>query len=156
MSAFTIYAIVLTGIYIIYYPVTIMMDLFGKKGQKKDGVEVFNTEDMDDADEYSGTVVSETDGGYHVGGGEADDAGQVVVDEPIPDPVVEPERSDVPLTPADEEQQRDQHLYETLKEEQLNPISIDYQEEYDAASYMVAMQQPLSSKTRIFRQIVEY
>lgn len=150
MSVFSIYAIVLTGIYIIYYPVTIMMDLFGKKGQKKDGVEVFNTDDMSDGEEDSGTVVSETADGYHVGDEEAPEA----VEEPAPAVVDEPEP--VPVTPADEEQQRDQHLYETLQQEQLNPINVDYQEEYDAASYMVAMQQPLSSKTKIFRQIVEY
>ena len=49
MSAFGIWAIILTGIYLIYYPVVIFLDLFGKKGQKKDGVEVFDTGAGDEA-----------------------------------------------------------------------------------------------------------
>lgn len=146
MSAFTIYAIVLTGIYIIYYPVQIMLDLFGKKGQKKDGVEEFNTEDSPAEEEDSGIIISETADGYVEGIPNAADS----------EDSLKPEVPDVapPLTPAEEEQLRDQTLYESLTQEQLNPVHVDYQEEYDADAFMVAMGQPLSSTTRIFKQIV--
>lgn len=153
MSVFTIYAIVLTGIYIIYYPVTIMMDLFGKKGQKKDGVEVFNTGDMtvDDEEEETGTVVSETADGYHVGDlpetPESEQAAGDYVQQPEPEPQV--------LTPAEEQDRKDQELYDSLLQDNYQVIIPEYQEEYDSASYMVAMQQPINSKSKILRQIID-
>lgn len=160
MSVWIIYAIVLTGLYIIYYPVMILLDLFGKKAQKRDGYEVFNTgseSELLDEEEESGVVVSETAEGYSVGGTtleveeeeqlEGSEEGQ---EDPEPAPlIVEP----VPV--IDEAKERDQRLYETLLQEQLNPIKVDYQEEYDAASYLVVSQQPLNSKSRILRTILE-
>ena len=153
MSVFTIYAIVLTGIYIIYYPVTIMMDLFGKKGQKKDGVEVFNTGDMtvEDEEVETGTVVSETADGYHVGDlPETSDSEQTsgdAVQQPEPEPQV--------LTPAEEQERKDQELYDSLLQENYQVIVPEYQEEYDSASYLVAMQQPINTKSKILRQIID-
>ena len=46
MGAFAIYAFVVTGLYILYMSAVIMKDLFGKKGQKKDAAEEFNTADV--------------------------------------------------------------------------------------------------------------
>ena len=46
MGAFAIYAFVVTGLYILYMSAVIMKDLFGKKGQKKDAAEEFNTADI--------------------------------------------------------------------------------------------------------------
>ncbi|MDY3936639.1 MAG: hypothetical protein SOZ07_08345 [Prevotella sp.] len=43
MGAFGIYAIVVTFLFLVYYIVMISMDLFGKKGEKKNGVEVIHT-----------------------------------------------------------------------------------------------------------------
>lgn len=43
MGAFGIYAIVVTFLFLIYYIVMISMDLFGSKGEKKNGVEVIHT-----------------------------------------------------------------------------------------------------------------
>ena len=40
MSAFGIFAAILTFVYVIYYAVMISMDLFGNKSQQKDNVEV--------------------------------------------------------------------------------------------------------------------
>ena len=39
MSAFGIFAAILTFVYVIYYAVMISMDLFGNKSQQKDNVE---------------------------------------------------------------------------------------------------------------------
>lgn len=159
MSVFTIYAIVLTGLYIIYYPVTILMDLFSKKGQKRNGFEVFNTgaeSESSDEEEESGVVVSETAEGYSVGDpvpvleeGQQEGAGEAPVQVVEPTPVVEDS------VPVDEVNERDQKLYETLTKQQLDPVSVKYQEEYDAASYLVVSQQPLHTKSRILRTIVE-
>lgn len=43
MGAFGIYALVVTFIFVIYYIVTICMDLFSTKGEKKENVEVIHT-----------------------------------------------------------------------------------------------------------------
>ena len=66
MSAFAIYAFVVTGLYIVYMAVAILMDLFGKKGQKKDSAEEFNNSDMAGGEDDSecGTLVDETPDGY--------------------------------------------------------------------------------------------
>ena len=55
MGAFAIYAFVVTGLYILYMSAVIMKDLFGKKGQKKDAAEEFNTADIG---EESSTSIS--------------------------------------------------------------------------------------------------
>ena len=45
MSAFGIFAAILTFVYVIYYAVMISMDLFGSKSQQKENVEVIATLD---------------------------------------------------------------------------------------------------------------
>ena len=42
MGSFVIYVIVVTFIFVIYYVVMICLDLFGTRGEKKDGVEVIH------------------------------------------------------------------------------------------------------------------
>ena len=65
MSVFAIYAFVITGLYIVYMSVVICLDLFGKKGQEKDGSEEIVTDGIVDGEDES-TLVSEVDGGYSV------------------------------------------------------------------------------------------
>ena len=77
MNAFAIYAFVVTGLYIVYMAVAILMDLFGKKGQKKDTAEEFNNSDMSggDDDGEGGTLVDETPDGYSTRDANAVDEG---------------------------------------------------------------------------------
>lgn len=56
MSAFGIFAAILTFVYVIYYAVMISMDLFGNKSQQKDNVEVIASLDNKHHEE----VVDET------------------------------------------------------------------------------------------------
>ena len=63
MSSYFIFAIALTVAYIIYFAVTIMQDLYGKKKDGKNDVEVFTV--TDDTDE--GVQVSESDSGFSIG-----------------------------------------------------------------------------------------
>lgn len=57
MSAFGIFAAILTFVYVIYYAVMISMDLFGSKSQQKDNVEVIASIDGKHSEEE---IVDET------------------------------------------------------------------------------------------------
>ena len=59
------------------------------------------------------------------------------------------------LTPAGEQARKDQELYDSLLQENYQVIVPEYQEEYDSASYLVAMQQPINTKSKILRQIID-
>ena len=155
MSAFGIWAIILTGIYIIYYPVVICLDLFGKQGQRKDGEEVFDTgagegDGSVDADEETPTNVYETENGYRVGdelAGDEEEESPQVVEDPAP----------APLTP---EQQRDaefKDMNERIKETLENKAQVvipEYQQTLDADSFLMAMSQPMNKKSRIKRHVL--
>ena len=170
MGVFTIYAFVVTGLYILCMAVLILMDLFGKKGQKKDNVEEFNNSDMsgdDDSDE-GGTLVDETPNGEATRS--ADDSGssaENIVEEEESDDAehaddeVEQQEQLVDDGPDDEEllnqeMEESQAYYESLKavQEQMDPISPHYQDEYRSEDFAVIMAQPMSQKSRILRNFV--
>lgn len=65
MDSYFIFAIVLTILYIIYYAVIVIQDLYGKKGTDKPGEEIFDL-DLEDTTEES-INVSENDTGFSVG-----------------------------------------------------------------------------------------
>lgn len=65
MGAYGIFVAILTFVLIIYYAVTIGMDLLGSKGKKKEEVEVFNVGDSGGEDiAEQPTVVSEGEDPY--------------------------------------------------------------------------------------------
>ncbi len=65
MKSFVIFAIVVTVIYVIYYTVIIVQDLYGKPKDDKSQAESFDVSDM--AEEEESIAVSESDGGFSVG-----------------------------------------------------------------------------------------
>lgn len=65
MKPFVIFAIVVTVIYVIYYAVIIVQDLYGKSKDEKSQGESFDVSDM--TDEEESIAVSESDGGFSVG-----------------------------------------------------------------------------------------
>lgn len=165
MSAFAIYAFVITGLYIVYMAVVIMMDLFGKKGQKKDGAEVFNNDDMGgDNDEEQSTVVDESDEGYviHQPGEQHDDdnGGSPVVEHENDDVAQEEQPVNENLDDEailDQESQESQAFYERVKAVQakMDPVTPTYQDEYSSSEFAVLMAQPLSNKSKILRSLVQ-
>ena len=62
MKSFVIFAIVVTIIYVIYYTVIIVQDLYGKPKDEKSQGESFDVSDMTES-----IAVSESDGGFSVG-----------------------------------------------------------------------------------------
>ena len=65
MKSFLIFAIVVTVIYVIYYTVIIVQDLYGKPKDEKSQSESFDVSDM--TEEEESIAVSESDGGFSVG-----------------------------------------------------------------------------------------
>ena len=65
MKSFVIFAIVVTIIYVIYYTVIIVQDLYGKPKDEKSQGESFDVSDMTDEDDS--VTVSENEGGFSVG-----------------------------------------------------------------------------------------
>lgn len=153
MSAFGIWAIILTGCYVVYYPALIFLDLFGMKGQKKDGVEEFDTGSgdagvSDEEEEETPTVVVDTGNGYRVGDEEEQPADED--EEELPNE----EAPQVPLTPEQKQQEEfvalKNRIDDQLKQggETVNP---DYQQTLNTETYLMMMNQPLNKKTRIKR-----
>ncbi len=53
MSSYFIFALVLTVLYIVYFAVNIIRDLYGKKGTEKTDEEIFDLGPMDATEELS-------------------------------------------------------------------------------------------------------
>lgn len=62
MSAFAIFALVLTLLYILYYSVLIVLDLFFKKDKQKGEVENINVSDMNEGLEEPVSISEDNDG----------------------------------------------------------------------------------------------
>ena len=130
MGAFTIYAMVVTGLYILYMGVTIAFDLHGKKDKKKEDVEEFNTAD---AGEEKSTVIDETAEGFVVRNGEDD-----------------PDDEDL----LNQESEASVHQFEELKEsvqEKMIVARPKYQEEFDSREYHIASSQPMDKPMQMYR-----
>jgi hypothetical protein len=69
MSAFLIFAIALTTIYIIYYTVIILQDLYRKPQEKQETGEVLEVSDMEEElnDGMESIVVTESENGFSIG-----------------------------------------------------------------------------------------
>ena len=67
MRPYTIFVLVLLAVYIVYYTVVILWDLYGKKDEKKNAEEVFEVDtDKEDLPEEA-IDVSESEHGFSVG-----------------------------------------------------------------------------------------
>lgn len=66
MRAYWIFAVCLTVVYIIYYAVNIVRDLYGKKDEKPSGEEFFEVDSVDEQEE-SGVHVCESERGFSIG-----------------------------------------------------------------------------------------
>ena len=133
MSAFGIWAIILTGIYLIYYPVVIFLDLFGKKGQKKDGVEVFDTGTGDEA-----PVMADEE-------------------EETPAPQQEEETPQVPLTPEQQQQEQFREMKDRIEEtlqSGAEPVNPSYQQTLDSQTMLLMMNQPIDKRKKIKRTTI--
>ena len=64
MSSYFIFALVLTVLYIVYFAVNIIRDLYGKKGTEKTDEEVF---DLGAPEEEESVAVTESESGFSIG-----------------------------------------------------------------------------------------
>jgi hypothetical protein len=72
MSAFAIFVLVLTVIYVIYYSVVIMQDLYAKKDAPKSEEEDFDVSQMDNPEEP--ISISEETNGFRLNGDSVEDS----------------------------------------------------------------------------------
>lgn len=80
MSSFLIFAIVLTVVYIIYYAIVIVQDLYGKPKEETRNAESFDVSDMTAEDES--IAVSENDGVFSVGDNQYETSYEERLEEP--------------------------------------------------------------------------
>lgn len=64
MKSYFIFAIVLTVVYLVYYAVIIVQDLYGKKGTSKTDEEIF---DLGAPEDERSVTVTESDTGFSIG-----------------------------------------------------------------------------------------
>lgn len=106
MSAFIIYAIVLTLAYIIYYSAMITKDAYARKDQPSDTSETFDVGDMND--NIESVTVNESKHGFYLGdenAEEEDNTGEeVLTDMPADDQEAIDESETRPDTPTQAEQ----------------------------------------------------
>ena len=171
MSAFGIYVIVLTVIYVIYFGVMLAYDQYGVKGQKKNEVEEFDSPD-DDHKPSSRKVRENGDGTYSMTDSaeeeeehdqqEVDDDGQggIYDDKPEDDTTGETPEDEAPPVTDEEEEDDDESfaVYERIKQTQEEMMTIypEFDEQYDAAEFSVVMNQPMEVHSRVDRTILRY
>ena len=172
MSTFAIYAFVITGLYIAYMAVAIIMDLFGKKGQLKDSTEVINNDDMvRDSDEERSTIVDETDDGYavHHSGDvlpspspSPSDEEKATTEKPVSSDEEEPSPLEQPVDPnSDDDALLEQESLDSVAEYeraksvqlQMGAVQPGYQEEYRSEDFAVVMALPINKRSRILKRI---
>ena len=169
MSAFGIFAIVLTVIYVVYYGVMLAYDQYGVKGQKKNDVEEF--ESPDQGHEVSRRVHENSDGTFSV----TDEQPEVEEQSPASDdlydaPPVDDEtyhEEDIDITTGEEDDHQDgggvdagddDSAYHRLLQytDDLPTIIPSFEEEYDSMGMSIVMNQPMDVETRVRREVLRY
>ena len=179
MGTFMIYAIVVTILYLLYMTVTIAVDLYGKKGQRKDDSELIIASEDGGDDEETAHVVSETDGGYAIGQdnleppveghdleeegtdtGNVDESGEPEneEDEEEVEQAEQPVEDDPDDTLLFEESLAEQTTYENMMREmneRLEPTVPSFQHQYTSEEFAFIIAQPMNKATKIMRTILK-
>ena len=164
MSTFTIYAFVVTGVYILYIGTMIVLDLFRKKGVKKDDAEVFSTADMNDDQPEQSTVIDETEDGFQIQkqNQESSEAETGQTAKNIPLTIENPSEEHQPQEPLDdddilaEEGMQSQSYYNSLKEvqRQMDSVIPTYQKPLRSDVMAAEMSKRIDKQTQIYHEII--
>lgn len=164
MSTFTIYAFVVTGVYILYIGTMIVLDLFRKKGVKKDDAEVFSTVDMNDDQPEQSTVIDETEDGFQIQkqNQESSEAETGQTAKNIPLTIENPFEEHQPQEPLDddailaEEGMQSQAYYNSLKEvqRQMDSVIPTYQKPLRSDVMAAEMSKRIDKQTQIYHEII--
>lgn len=152
MNAFAIYAIVLTAIYLVYYAVVVLLDLFGKKSKEKSDVETFNTTGVvgDGSGEDSACVEDEEETPKYVKDeyqdqleGNTEEAQTQQSAEASSE--VTQEHQETVMTEEEQVKKEDQSLYEKIQEEKKErekktlPLIPEYLHETDDMTFSLML-----------------
>lgn len=128
MSAFLIYAIILTLAYIIYYSAMITRELYSKKGQQTDTTETFAVADAEEP--ITSVEVNESKDSFYIG-------------ETVPETMEEnPEELQTPLQQdaasiREEPSEAEQHAVAT--EKKMDDIQADYEDAMFAEEFACSL-----------------
>ena len=168
MSAFGIFAIVLTVVYAIYYGVMLAYDQYGVKGQKKDEVEEFGRP----SDEHDRTrrVKENGDGTFTVTEQQPESeqpADGGLFDDPPAETSGDDNDSDIEITEDPDEDatvegggdkdEGDTNYTLLVKAKSDLPLVVPtFEAEYDSMGMSIVMSQPIEAQTRVRRETLRY
>lgn len=160
MGAFAIFFVCLTFVYILYYTVMILMDIYGKKATKPDGEESFNIGGGAGKEENADQVLEKEDGGYEILGHDEN----LVVATPFADSdSVSTSSEELPSSPVEdqdsgeEEQDSDVSAFGHLSavKEQNTAVIPEYQQECtESEMQRISMENPMDGAHKVFRSII--
>lgn len=134
MSAFTIYAIVLTLAYVIYYSAMITREAYASKDQSSDTSETFEFDGMDDPIES--VTVNESKDGFYIGESTADD--EEDINEEVSTDVPDGEE-----TVSDAIEMAELHAAST--EEMMEEVSAEYPDEFEPDEFDAVLLNPANT-----------
>lgn len=140
MSAFLIYAIVLTLVYIIYYSAMITKDTYAAKGQTSDTSETFEFSDMNS--QIESVDVNESEHGFYIGD-EAPDYEDNVSQEEINN--VEDEHGILPETETSQVGPSQAELHAKAAEAGMEDIQPEYSDEFEPDEFDTILLNPLNT-----------
>lgn len=140
MSAFLIYAIVLTLVYIIYYSAMITKETYGAKGQTNDTTETFEFGDM--SEQIESVDVNESEHGFYIGD-EAPETEDNVCNEEIIN--VEDDHSIQPETETIQEGPSEAELHAQATEAKMEDIQPEYSDEFEPDEFDMILLNPLNT-----------
>lgn len=138
MSAFVIYAIVLTLAYIIYYSAMITKDTYARKDQVSDTSETFDVTDMND--QIESVTVHESKHGFFLG--DPDTSSEDNVNEEEITDVAEDEQADIqmPETKDDAPSPAEQHAI--TAEARMEDIQPEYSDTFEPDEFDLVLLNP--------------
>lgn len=134
MSAFTIYAIVLTLAYVIYYSAMVTSEAYARKDQTSDTSETFELEGVDDPIES--VTVNESKDGFYIGNTPADE--EDTINEEASTDVPDAEEADSDATDV-----AGQHAVSA--ESMMEEITPEYSDEFEPDEFDAVLLNPANT-----------
>ena len=140
MSAFLIYAIVLTLVYIIYYSAMITKEAYGAKSLTNDTSETFEFGDMNE--QIESVDVNESEHGFYIGDEAPESEDNVSKEEIIS---VEDDHGIRPETEIGQEGPSEAELHAQAAEAKMEDIQSEYSDEFEPDEFDMILLNPLNT-----------
>ncbi|MCQ2147613.1 MAG: hypothetical protein MJZ16_08865 [Bacteroidales bacterium] len=138
MSAFVIYAIILTLVYIVYYSAMVTREMYARKDQVSDTTETFDVGGMND--QIESVAVNESKNGFYLGDTVAEEEDQVN-EENITD-VVDEDQVSVLGTGQASDEPSEAELYAESAEAMMEDIEPEFPAQYEPDEFDLILLNP--------------